>query len=123
VRERRHLVAHHDDWHGREHQPPNCVVDTDADGGSVVTLHGEIDLYNAAELRGCLDELVASGETRVVIDLADLAFIDSSGLGALVGGMRRLRHAGGHLVLRHPRSETAKLLEVTGLQQVLTVER
>lgn len=90
---------------------------------SVVHLHGDIDLYNASELRTCIEGLADDGETRVVLDMADLRFIDSSGLGAVVGGMRRLRRTGGEIVLRSPRWATAQLLEVTGLTQVLTVEQ
>lgn len=105
-------------------EPGPSLLDLErAPSESVVHLHGEIDLFNAATLRRCLEELADAGETRVVVDMADLMFIDSSGLGALVGGMRRLRRAGGQVVLRSPRGQTAKLLEVTGLENVLPVER
>lgn len=103
--------------------PSGSLVQLERAGSeSVVHLHGEVDLYNAADLRCCLEELAASGATRVVLDLANLGFIDSSGLGALIGGMRRLRRAGGQVVLRSPNAKTAELLEMTGLDQVLAVE-
>ncbi len=93
-----------------------------AESESIVHLHGDVDLFNAGQLRRCIDELVDDGETRVVLDMAELEFIDSSGLGALIAGMRRLRDVGGEVVVRSPRGTTTKLLEVTGLMQVLTVE-
>ncbi len=94
-----------------------------ADSESVVHLHGAIDLFNAAQLRTCIEELADGGERRIVLDMADLEFIDSSGLGALIAGMRRLRPTGGEIVLRSSRRTTTKLLEATGLIQVLTVEQ
>jgi len=93
------------------------------DTESVIHLHGDVDLFNAGELRACLEGLTDGGETRVVLDLADLDFIDSSGLGAVIGGMRRLRRRGGEVVLRSPRASTVSVLDATGLAQVLTVER
>jgi anti-sigma B factor antagonist len=104
-------------------QPASLLDLERATSESVVHLHGEVDLFNASTLRRCLEELAEAGEQRVVVDMADLGFIDSSGLGALVGGMRRLRRAGGEVVLRSPRGQAAKLLEVTGLENVLPVER
>ncbi len=89
---------------------------------SVVHLQGDVDLYNAGELRSCIEDLASSGQVRVVLDLEGLEFIDSSGLGAMVGGMRRLRQAGGELVLRHPRGHAAKILEISGLSRALAVE-
>lgn len=107
-----------------EHGPSGALVQLErADSESVVHLHGDIDLFNAPQLRACIDELVDDGEMRVVLDLADLELIDSSGLGALIAGMRRLRSIGGEVILRSPRRSTAQLLEVTGLLQVMNVER
>ncbi len=107
-----------------EHGPSGPLVHLErADSESIVHLHGDIDLFNAAQLRACIDDLAEGGEKRVVVDMAELEFIDSSGLGALIAGMRRLRGVGGEVVLRSPRGTAAQLLEVTGLMQVLTVER
>ncbi len=89
---------------------------------SVVHLQGDVDLDNAGELRSCIEDLASSGQVRVVLDLEGLRFIDSSGLGAMVRGMRRLRQAGGELVLRHPRGHAAKILEISGLSRALAVE-
>jgi len=101
--------------------PPGIVVER-ADSESVVHLRGEVDLYNAGELRRCLEDLASSGQERVVLDLEQVDFIDSSGLGAMVRGMRRIRQAGGELVLRHPKDRTAKILEISGLRTLLAVE-
>jgi anti-anti-sigma factor len=107
-----------------EHRSPESLVHLErTENETVIHLHGDIDLFNAGELRTCLQDVTDGGENRVVIDLADLDFIDSSGLGAMVGGMRRLRRRGGDVVLRSPRASTVRLLDVTGLSQVLTVQR
>ncbi len=89
---------------------------------SVVHLHGDIDLHNAHELRNCIEALASDGQARVVLDLDELEFIDSSGLGAVIRGMRCLRQAGGELVLRHPKANATKILEISGLQRVFAIE-
>lgn len=107
-----------------EHRRSGPLVQLErAASESVVHLHGDIDLFNAGQLRTCIERLADDGEKRVVLDMADVEFIDSSGLGALVAGMRRLRRVGGEVVLRSPRRATTQLLDVTGLLRVLAVER
>jgi anti-anti-sigma factor len=93
----------------------------------VVALVGELDAYSAAQLRRYLHAQaaeVAAGQRsgRVVLDLAELRFIDSAGLGVLLGGTRRLSDVGGTLVLRSPPEHTARLFEMSGLNRVLRIE-
>jgi len=94
------------------------LLDCWVSGGAavpVVTVRGEVDVYTVEDLRTCLDAAVATGSGEIVIDLAGLEYIDSAGLGVLVSTLRRLRHAGGDLVLRAPTAGTFRLLEIAGL--------
>jgi anti-sigma B factor antagonist len=89
---------------------------------TVMRLVGELDTVTAPRLRQELVALVEAGETRVVVDLASLTFVDSTGLGALVGGLKRFRAASGDLVLESPTPSVRKAWEITGLTSVVTIE-
>ena len=91
------------------------------DGKHVVALAGEVDLYTAPEFKQQLLEVIGSGAREVVVDLSDTTFIDSTTLGVLVGGVKRLRPNGGQLSLVcHDRNIT-KIFEITGLDRVFTI--
>jgi len=86
----------------------------------VVTLRGEIDAFTAPSLRDDLRHLVEdTGALTVVVDLAAVTFLDSSALGALVGGVRRRRERGGQLLIVQPRTAASRIFELTGLDAVL----
>jgi anti-sigma B factor antagonist len=86
----------------------------------VVTLRGEIDAYSAPSLREDLRVLVEErGALVVVIDLAAVTFLDSSGLGAIVGTLRRLRERHGRLAIVQPETAASRIFEHTGLDSVL----
>jgi anti-sigma B factor antagonist len=87
--------------------------DVDADT-SVITLEGDLDLSSAPQLRHALQEKLAAGHTRLVLDLSLVRFIDSTGLGVLVGAERQLGDAGGIAIVGSGR-RVQNLLEVTGL--------
>jgi anti-sigma B factor antagonist len=91
----------------------------------VVDVGGELDLYTAPSFRDSV--LQAASETdpsRVIVDFSRLGFIDSSGLGAIVACLKNLRERGGELTLAAPEgSGLRRLLELTGLDRVLTVHR
>ena len=63
----------------------------------VIELGGEVDLYTAPEFKERMVELIESGKKQIVVDLSQATFIDSTTLGVLVGGVKRLRPAGGSL--------------------------
>jgi anti-sigma B factor antagonist len=86
------------------------------DGSAVVTVSGEVDLSSVSQLRDRLYELVDSGEP-VIVDLEQVTFIDSTGLGALVGAYRRAAAHGGslHAVCVHPQAR--RLLWLTGVDR------
>jgi anti-sigma B factor antagonist len=82
-------------------------------GDVVVRLAGEIDLYNAAEVGAALEQAGESGPARVVVDLAQVDFVDSTALGTLIEARKRLDSA--RLVLAAPGRDVRRALEVAGL--------
>jgi anti-sigma B factor antagonist len=94
----------------------------DGDGGDVtVAITGEVDVYTAPQLRERLYGVIADGAHRVVLDLEAMTFIDSTGLGVIVGTLKRLRQSGGDLVLRAPGRSTRKVLDITGLSKIIEI--
>ncbi|UGS36583.1 STAS domain-containing protein [Capillimicrobium parvum] len=92
-----------------------------ADGVAVVAVHGTVDLYTARELRGLLNDTLPRSRGTVLLDLSESTFVDSSGLAALIAAHRRARRDGGLLVVVNRDREIARLLEVTGLDSLLSV--
>lgn len=84
----------------------------------VVTVTGELDMYSAPRLREKLIGLVTAGKADIVVDLSGVSFIDSSGLGVLVGALKRCRTSGGELALKGVNAQTSKVLSITGLDKV-----
>ena len=92
----------------------------DDDANVVVTLHGELDIVNAADLGAVLSEAVARNP-HVIADLSDLAFIDCAILGVLVRARTRAREAGGDLVLAGARGRVRRVLALPCLAAVFPV--
>jgi anti-sigma B factor antagonist len=90
-------------------------------GGTVVELSGELDVSTSRELSEELIGLIDAGNTDLVIDLAHLAFIDSTGLSAILQANKKL-DGRGQLVLREPTGLVKQVLEVTGLTGALRIE-
>jgi anti-sigma B factor antagonist len=86
----------------------------------VISLAGEVDLYTAPEFKQQL-EVIGQGGKEVVVDLSDTTFIDSTTLGVLVGGVKRLRPNGGQLVLVCSDRNITKIFEITGLDRVFAI--
>ncbi len=87
----------------------------------VIELGGEIDLYTAPEFKERMVELIEDGKRRIVVDLSSATFIDSTTLGVLVGGVKRLRPAGGSLSLVCTDENITKIFEITGLDRVFPI--
>ncbi len=87
----------------------------------VIELGGEVDLYTAPEFKERMVELIESGKKQIVVDLSKATFIDSTTLGVLVGGVKRLRPAGGSLVLVCTDENITKIFEITGLDRVFPI--
>jgi anti-sigma B factor antagonist len=92
----------------------------ECDDHVIVALCGELDMADAAEVAAALTG-VAAGRQKTVVDLAGLAFIDCSGVAALVRAQSRVRHAGGDLLLAAPRPQVLRVFVLTRLIDVVTV--
>ena len=91
------------------------------DGGYVISLAGEVDLYTAPEFKQQLLEVINQGARNVVVDFSDTTFIDSTTLGVLVGGVKRLRTNDGQLSLVCSDRNITKIFEITGLDRVFSI--
>ena len=91
------------------------------DGTYVISLAGEVDLYTAPEFKQQLLNVIGEGGKDVVVDFTDTTFIDSTTLGVLVGGVKRLRAQEGRLSLVCSDRNITKIFEITGLDRVFTI--
>jgi anti-sigma B factor antagonist len=87
----------------------------------VIALAGEVDLYTAPEFKEQLLQVIGRGAKDVVVDFSDTTFIDSTTLGVLVGGVKRLRPSGGQLSLVCGDRNITKIFEITGLNKVFPI--
>jgi len=101
----------------------NFDVDTEKIGPNayVVSLKGEVDLYTAPEFKQQLLDVIGQGARDVIVDFTGTTFIDSTTLGVLVGGVKRLRPEGGQLSLVCSDRNITKIFEITGLDRVFTI--
>ncbi len=90
-------------------------------GGGVVVLEleGKLNMVSATYLRQEVHAAIAAGNTKVAIDLSAVDFIDSSGLGALINGLKSTRQAGGDLRIAGPTEQVRLVLELTNMDRVL----
>ena len=97
-------------------------IGTEQVGGVVVCrVAGEVDVFTAPQLREALVGAIEEGSRDVVVDLQGVDFLDSTGLGVLVAGLKRVRQYGGDLSLVCTREHILKILDITGLVKVLKV--
>jgi anti-sigma B factor antagonist len=95
------------------------MVDQGAD--CIVSLGGEVDLYTAPELKQELHRLVGEGSTRIIIDMSETTFIDSTTLGVLLSVVKRVRPDGGAVVLVCPDRNVKRIFEITLLDRVFAI--
>ena len=100
----------------------NLDLETSTQGSaSVITLRGEIDVYTAPRLRQALIDLVSRGATDIVVDMDKVDFLDSTGLGVLVGGLKRVKSNEGDLRLVVTQDRIMKIFDITGLSKVFPI--
>lgn len=87
---------------------------------AVLRCSGRLNMSAAPRLRSAVDETVRGGVSRIVVDLSAASFVDSSGLGALVGGLKSARQAGGDLRIAGAPEQVRTVLALTNLDRVLT---
>ena len=97
------------------------LVVTVLDNQAVISVIGELDFHSAPRLREQILNVLNAGVGDLVIDLGEMDFVDSSGLGVLVMGLKRMRECHGSFQLRSPTRNTSKVLEISGLSKLLLV--
>jgi anti-sigma B factor antagonist len=107
-----------DEPHSPSREPPVRGIDA-RDGAVVLRLAGELDLYNAEDVRAALAQALGSEPTRIVVDLSEVHFVDSTMLGVLIEARSKLGRA--DLLLAAPQLETRRTLQVSGLDRHLPV--
>ena len=89
----------------------------------VIEVEGQVDLYSAPDLKERALNVVDRGNTRVIIDLSKVSFMDSTGLGVLIGMLKRLRETNGSLALVVTDYDIERLFELTGLDGTFAIFR
>ena len=93
----------------------------EVEGTTIVSVGGEIDVYTAPKLRDKITELVGAGVYDLVIDMEAVEFLDSTGLGVLVGGLKKVRANSGSLQLVCNQDRLLKIFRITGLAKVFVI--
>jgi anti-sigma B factor antagonist len=97
------------------------VETSEQDGYSVLTLRGEIDVYTAPHLRQAIVDLVDGGARDLVIDMTMVEFLDSTGLGVLVEGLKRVKRHDGSLSIVATQDKILKIFDITGLNKAFPI--
>jgi anti-sigma B factor antagonist len=98
------------------------TIDVKKDGSAcVLTVRGEVDVYTSPLLKSHLAEAIDEGCLDIVVDLDGVGFIDSSGLGALVSGLRRVKERSGSLRIVCTKDSILKVFRITGLDKVFPI--
>jgi anti-sigma B factor antagonist len=103
-----------------ESTPFDATIDIQ-DTTAVVSITGEVDLSTAPLLRKSLYSALDDGALRLILDFAGVSFIDSTGLGVIVGALKRVSESGGTLAVRAPIRPTRRVFEVTGLDRIIEI--
>jgi anti-sigma B factor antagonist len=97
-------------------------LETRHEGGStIIEVGGEIDVYTAPKLRDKITELVGNGNYHLVVDMERVDFLDSTGLGVLVGGLKKVRAHDGSMQLICNQERLLKIFRITGLAKVFRI--
>ena len=102
----------------------NCGFEVEEGEASLVlTLYGEIDHHSAVQIRTEMDALLLERQPKkVVLNLSNIEFMDSSGLGLIMGRYSLMQKLGGELTLKHPHERLLKIFTLAGLQRIITIE-
>ena len=103
-------------------RPMDLEVETEErDGATVLSLRGEIDVYTAPRLRQAIVDLVDAGSSRLVVDMEKVDFLDSTGLGVLVEGLKRVKNRNGTLSIVATQDKILKIFDITGLNKAFAI--
>ncbi len=87
----------------------------------IIALEGEVDVYTAPQLKQQMISLLEGGAREVVVDLSRVDYLDSTALGVLIGGLKRLREMDGNLALVCPSPRIRRVFEITGLDKIFDI--
>lgn len=87
----------------------------------VLDIEGEIDVYTSPQLKLDIVKLAESGIKTLVINLSKVEYLDSTGLGVLIGGLKRLREAGGNMIIVGPSMRILRIFEITGIDKIFGI--
>jgi anti-sigma B factor antagonist len=90
-------------------------------GIPLIELEGEVDVYTAPQLKQQMISLLESGNTEMVVDLTKVEYLDSTALGVLIGGLKRVRERDGNLPLICPSPRIRRVFEITGLDKIFDI--
>lgn len=93
------------------------------DEKAIIRIEGEVDVSNASELRDALDTALADGVKEVEADFAEVAYIDSTGIGVLVGAAHRAQESGSVLVVANPQKNVERVFSLLGVDKDLNVRK
>jgi len=93
------------------------------DEKAIIRIEGEVDVSNASELRDALDTALADGAKEVEADFAEVAYIDSTGIGVLVGAAHRAQESGSVLVVASPQKNVERVFTLLGVDKDLNVRK
>ncbi len=99
----------------------NLRVETTGKAYSVIDLIGFLDAHTVNSFEKSFEEILAAGQNHIVIDLKDLRYISSAGIGALMGLTQELRRANGDLVLLRPNEKVFKILDLLGFTKIFNI--
>lgn len=89
---------------------------------AIILVKGEIDIYSAPDFKKSLYQLITDVQQNIILDCSGLSYIDSMGLGILVGALKRVREKDHNIIIRNPRSTVRKLFRITGLDKAFIIE-
>ncbi len=103
----------------------NLKIDTSSLGEnmSVIALEGEVDVYTAPQLKQQIITMLDSNITNIIVDLTNVEYLDSTALGVLIGGLKRLRERDGSLDLVIPNPRIRRIFEITGLDKIFDIHQ
>jgi stage II sporulation protein AA (anti-sigma F factor antagonist) len=103
----------------------NCLYETKFENGILeVRLHGEIDHHTAVAVRSKIDEIICEQKPRrTVLDLSEIDFMDSSGLGLIMGRYALMQRMGGELSVKNMGERIMKIFELAGLGRIIKIEK
>ncbi|AGB40560.1 anti-anti-sigma factor [Halobacteroides halobius DSM 5150] len=91
------------------------------DKALVITLDGEFDLHTAEKFKKRVGNKIAAGNTRIILDLGGVEFIDSSGLGAILSKYKKLDKMNGKLIVTNVTPQVKRIFEVSGILRIIDI--